>query len=496
MPFSQKQILSLREKIHNKLIKSRLKSNLSNLSRNHLETIFKLYDKYFFKGEISERLNELRSELFLEIQSIKNTNIEVIKRWDDSYVYYFKVSKEFLTNIQIKNNVELGGINCSNKLCILQILIEHEICHLLMYIFEDRYNHIKSSAKTLHGTIFNCLIKTCFNHTDTRHGLILELSKRHHLTEGLVRTGMHINFILNDKVKTGIIVNTESEHAIIKMNKRYFKIPWYAMKSKESSVFPKISLSELTEVKIKNVKYNVGQYVKVYYYTNRTPPKKEWIPGYITSNIRIDFADVLTKYGKVEVPWGDIMSEEDPIDIVMHEPESRGTLYEFFVKESASPEVKKNLKKIVKWIRVGTVQEAHKWIQHIRKYVVIEGHNILDYPLPNPNKIISEVSTFSVCDLIEEVEIPRQGVSLPKDLPFEDIKIYQYIRGTIAITVEGEGLEELINPLQEIINVGEKGKKGWKIRILPKLKKCPDIKGPFIILPGKYINDIYSLLGM
>ena len=55
-----------RKKIHDRLIeRANVNSDLSNIDSEMLGTIFRSYDILFFRGEITERIEELNSEIEL-----------------------------------------------------------------------------------------------------------------------------------------------------------------------------------------------------------------------------------------------------------------------------------------------------------------------------------------------------------------------------------------------------------------------------------------------
>jgi hypothetical protein len=218
----RREFLSQSENIEN--------GDVKTISEEDLRLLFNLYDEQFFKGyfsnffqgilrfSLSKRMNKNAGKTIM-LKSLKSRPIQ-------QEVYEIVIAVKFFFNYEyLDRDKKVNGIYTFDALNALQLVFEHEICHLVeFYIFK------KSSCK---GSRFKNLANNIFGHTDVYHQLP---------TEGEIasdiygfKTGDKVSFEYEGKSYRGIInrINKRATVMVIdskggyidKKGNRYSK--WY-----------------------------------------------------------------------------------------------------------------------------------------------------------------------------------------------------------------------------------------------------------------------------
>ena len=150
-------------------------ADLSGLTPTHLRELFDLYDRIFFNGEFNAyfRSNPVTFEMGFA------KNITTTAGWctRKGCNYSIEITKTIMDDLFKTDAAEQhyhasGGIVCRTKLDCLQLVLEHEMIHLVQYIWRECQN----TKQKGHGKEFKTLVKNIFGHTESKHDLFRKLT--------------------------------------------------------------------------------------------------------------------------------------------------------------------------------------------------------------------------------------------------------------------------------------------------------------------------------
>lgn len=134
-------------------------------------TLFVLYDKYFFGDTAAISLANAGDTLVIET-SVRMTSSGGMLEWktsDKPRTFKLKLSLPIFNGITpttIKNHpVEANGIKVNDRLDAMQIVLEHELIHLLIAVPTN------GKLESAHGNLFATMVRNIFNHTKMTHAL-------------------------------------------------------------------------------------------------------------------------------------------------------------------------------------------------------------------------------------------------------------------------------------------------------------------------------------
>jgi len=157
------ELKNFRMKIYNSFI--RFKDNVLEMTPTDLWNLFKAYDKLFFNDEINSHIVESGYTLKFRTTGDKDfvTDGICIGSHCD---YTITIPIEFFKNVNGTKTINVAGHQCKDQLECLQRVFEHELCHLVIFMFcKDRY------ITDQHGKLFMSTVNDLFRHTDYRHYL-------------------------------------------------------------------------------------------------------------------------------------------------------------------------------------------------------------------------------------------------------------------------------------------------------------------------------------
>ena len=184
----------------NKIIASIKNFETRDITTNFLEELFEAIDKYYFGGELEERLKERES--ILEFKVSQGTRVAGVCKMDNKRCNYtISISKKLFDGLFKNGEKSLlnNGLKCYSKNKCVLTTMEHEIGHLIMFLYDLYDDH--------HGRVFQCVVKDLFGHTDFRHELTLgdpdERLKREDVRVGMkVKTNRGVGTVTKLNPKT------------------------------------------------------------------------------------------------------------------------------------------------------------------------------------------------------------------------------------------------------------------------------------------------------
>jgi hypothetical protein len=182
---SEAEIRSGRERIARQWTETR-RADFEELSKEDLEHLFKLYDETFFAGAFGRKLRADGHELEMVPTKILSRTagrcaFDPHKR-RRRCVYTIEISTQILRDAFVRPaTYPVGGLLCRSRLECMQLTLEHEMVHLLMYMWQKCNDPLgnRRTRRTVvdglvvggHGPTFRRLVLNMFGHTATRHGL-------------------------------------------------------------------------------------------------------------------------------------------------------------------------------------------------------------------------------------------------------------------------------------------------------------------------------------
>jgi hypothetical protein len=227
-PLPEKDISKYRKLIHATITKDVSTAHFTSLTPKMLEHLFKLYDRYFFNRKISKLIDgDKRCSLkFIVNKKDKKTTTAGIAEmeWDNrscNMVMKFPQSLYLkIFNKDINERYRVNGVMCSDRLQCLQYVFEHELTHLLMYMYEW-YNKVEIPV---HGDEYKSLVKKLFGHTKIKHSLLAG-DARLELKDSEIKLGKRVSFKQDTKLLKGEIVELKGDKTIVKVGKNTYTVP-------------------------------------------------------------------------------------------------------------------------------------------------------------------------------------------------------------------------------------------------------------------------------
>lgn len=217
-----RDIVNKREEISKLLM---LESNnikrekISTLSIDDLRLIFTLYDRVFFKNWFKEKFKG-KVKFSLSKRMTKSAgltlcpkNIDKIK--PEELVIEIRIGVDFFFQYDmIEGSKNVCGIKTVNSLQALQLVFEHEICHVIEFIHFKDSNCGKDRFKVIAGNLFG--------HRGSYHKLP---TYRQIANQKLgLNIGDTVSFMFEGKRLTGILYNINKRATVIVKNKSGFLV--------------------------------------------------------------------------------------------------------------------------------------------------------------------------------------------------------------------------------------------------------------------------------
>lgn len=190
-----------------------IKKNIRyKLDVSYLENLFYLYDSIFFYDffksnyckyivfSISSRLRSSAAKTIVKQQlysNIKNFEIRMGTTFFDNFYY-------------IKRDIKVNGITPSSPEEAVMLVLEHEIIHLLEFIY---FNSSSCKNKRFLKLAYNIFKhKSCFHQLPTYSEINSKLLK--------IRIGQFIQFYYRNEIKNGIVSSINKNIAIMMPSKK------------------------------------------------------------------------------------------------------------------------------------------------------------------------------------------------------------------------------------------------------------------------------------
>lgn len=171
--------------------------DFKSISSADLALIYKLYDQYFFSGQVEKALGG--SPLDFELSGR-------LTRSAGKTVYYRKPAKRFLIGVSTTllfgcftdedhREIVCSGIVCRDRLDALLRVMEHEMVHLIEFLIWEKSS---CSLKRFHSITLRA-----FAHTENVHSMITPVEKAR--KQMGIAPGVQVQFEIDGRQLTGMV---------------------------------------------------------------------------------------------------------------------------------------------------------------------------------------------------------------------------------------------------------------------------------------------------
>jgi hypothetical protein len=158
---NHEQIREIRNKIYNEFYI--FKDNVINMVEKDIENLFYKYDDLCFQGEIFKYMKAEGYTIKFKIEGEHTFTTEGICSIKTCH-YVITIPIHHFKNVKKGEITIVAGHSCKDQLDCLLRVIEHELVHLIIFIFcRDGY------ITDQHGPLFMNTANDLFKHTDHRH---------------------------------------------------------------------------------------------------------------------------------------------------------------------------------------------------------------------------------------------------------------------------------------------------------------------------------------
>jgi hypothetical protein len=221
-----------------------------------IKTCFEQIDKIWFDSEIEKTIKDLHKNLKFMVSN-KLTKTAGYFMFSHNY-FIFKISSVILENLFKKGvkTVKISGIEASDVLYVLIILMEHEITHLLISSLLKNHHLNPPKEKSGHTSTFKILVYNMYHHLKVTHDLLLgdvsEFETKIKQIKSELTLGDYIRCL--SKKYEGIVVDIKNKYVVIKSNSSY-----------KSCLLNDIEIVKKAENSISDLykKYKIGDIIQI-----------------------------------------------------------------------------------------------------------------------------------------------------------------------------------------------------------------------------------------
>ena len=181
--------------------------NLDDFNVSDLRKLFDLYNLHFFNNSLPETNLDISNRLTVTAGTC------AISRTAEKCVYSITMSRSLFTKLKLENDqvTKSGGLTCKSRLSCLQLVLEHEIIHLIVGHYYPNAKRLDEKIYSGHGSLFKNLVKSYFGQTESTHqigNIIYDGSdKERTLFKDEIKIGEITSIIDKKGIKKGVIVN-------------------------------------------------------------------------------------------------------------------------------------------------------------------------------------------------------------------------------------------------------------------------------------------------
>lgn len=226
IPMQKSNINEIRPAIHKYMRQHRFSSRyFNNFTSDDLYIMYKLYNRYIFKGQIEASLKNPKDlSLVVDNRSTKTAGKYVCT--GDKHEIHIASKVLMKTFVGDRNGkLLINGLFVTDRISALQLILEHELVHMYISLQSQKTGKKYPS----HGKFFRTLVYDLFGHTDVRHSL-LNGDASNNMTKQDCYIGMTVQFTLKNKKVKGKIIKLNPKRAKVQINLNIYSVPYSMIK--------------------------------------------------------------------------------------------------------------------------------------------------------------------------------------------------------------------------------------------------------------------------
>jgi len=197
-------------------IKEELNINLDKfkMSKAIVKKLFLIFDKLYFKNLIQDKLYNNNINLNFDISNKFKNLAGMCKYYGNNMEIIF--SNYIITKIYESKfkSITINGLLCYDIVDVMINLMEHEITHLILFIY-DRY---KDDVKSGHNSQFKDIVYNMYRHTKITHDLLKGDIEEYNKCKDKACNEVKIGMKIECGKYSGIVVNIKNNYITYKNN--------------------------------------------------------------------------------------------------------------------------------------------------------------------------------------------------------------------------------------------------------------------------------------
>jgi len=135
--------------------------------------------------------------------------------------YTIQISKPLFAKLNLEKDqgTKSGGLICKSRLECLQLVLEHEMIHLIIRMNFSSLKHLDKNITKSHGLLFKSLVSAYFGQTESTHkigNIIMGEEQGEQLTKDEAQIGQMVSILREDTIKKGVIEEILNKNIIVK----------------------------------------------------------------------------------------------------------------------------------------------------------------------------------------------------------------------------------------------------------------------------------------
>ena len=203
------------KKNHNKIRKYiNIDTKNFKLTDTIIEKLFIIFDKIYFKNLINEKLYEKNIDIDFSVSKKFKTVAGMCKYRNHKVELTFSsYILEKIHNDKFKS-IEINGILCYDITDVLINLMEHEITHLILFLY-DKYTH---NVKSGHNDQFKDLVSNMYSHTKITHDLLSGDVTKYEKSKKLANKELQVGMKIKCKKDIGTVVDIKDNYILYRID--------------------------------------------------------------------------------------------------------------------------------------------------------------------------------------------------------------------------------------------------------------------------------------
>jgi len=174
-----------------------------------------IFDKLYFKNSIQKKLDENGIDIDFDISNKYKNVAGMCKYYNNKVELVFSVSiLEKIHNDKFKS-IEIAGIICNDIVEVLINLMEHEITHLILFLYDGYTNDLKSG----HNHQFKTLVYNMYRHVKITHDLLKGDIGKYNKEKEKATKNIKVGMTIKCKKNKGIVIDIKPQYIIYKIDK-------------------------------------------------------------------------------------------------------------------------------------------------------------------------------------------------------------------------------------------------------------------------------------